>query len=135
MAQLGQKAHGFKDLDFLMVLGFASVVFGFIGGREMVFPAETQRRRGKRRERILRVGGGFIMRSRAGRSQGWVAGTRGGVLRWGGSAWVGPGCFRRGSVSPGSPGSAGLGAQTSFPATPLDGEGHAGSVEAIRRRR
>jgi hypothetical protein len=31
MAQLGQKAHGFKDLDFLMVLGFAAVVFGFIG--------------------------------------------------------------------------------------------------------
>ena len=26
MAQLGQKAHGFKDLDFLMVLGFAAVV-------------------------------------------------------------------------------------------------------------
>src|SRR5450755_1330826 len=46
MAQLGQKAHGFKYLDFLMVLGFASVVFGFIGGREMVFPvrdAKTQR--------------------------------------------------------------------------------------------
>ena len=34
MAQLGQKAHGFKDLDFLMVLGFAAVVFGLIGGRE-----------------------------------------------------------------------------------------------------
>ena len=44
MAQLGQKAHGFKDLDFLTVLGNAAVVFGFIGVREMVFPAETQRR-------------------------------------------------------------------------------------------
>ena len=28
MAQLGQKPHGFKDLDFLMVLGNAAVVFG-----------------------------------------------------------------------------------------------------------
>ena len=28
MAQLGQKAHGFKDLDFLIVLGIAAVVLG-----------------------------------------------------------------------------------------------------------
>jgi hypothetical protein len=28
MAQLGQKPHGFKDLDFLMVLGNTAVVFG-----------------------------------------------------------------------------------------------------------
>ena len=28
MAQLGQKAHGFKDLDFLMVLEKAAMVFG-----------------------------------------------------------------------------------------------------------
>src|ERR1035437_6498709 len=34
MAQWGQKAHGFKDLDFLTVLGIAAVVFALIGGRE-----------------------------------------------------------------------------------------------------
>src|SRR5271157_494839 len=28
MAQLGQKAHGFKDLDFLIVLEFAAVLLG-----------------------------------------------------------------------------------------------------------
>ena len=44
MAQLGQNPHGFNYLDFLMVLGFAAVVLGFVGGREMRFPAETQRR-------------------------------------------------------------------------------------------
>jgi hypothetical protein len=48
MAQLGQKAHGFKDLDFLMVLGFAAVVLGdefFLRLREGVPQGIVQRRK------------------------------------------------------------------------------------------
>ena len=107
MAQLGQKAHGFKDLDFLMVLGFAAVVFWFIGVREMLFNAEAQRTQRKHRERILGVGGGFILGLQAGLGRGRVARRRRGVLRWGGSVGVGRGGFRRDSASAGSGGSAG----------------------------
>jgi hypothetical protein len=35
MAQLGEKPHGFKDLDFLMVLKKAAVVLGARGVHEM----------------------------------------------------------------------------------------------------
>src|ERR1019366_2137389 len=75
---------------------------GICGGgriREIWFPAETQRRRGKRRERILRMGGGFILRPGAGRNRAppgaVLALGRGRVRRWGGSAGVGRGGFRR----------------------------------------
>src|ERR1035437_9792261 len=59
-------------------------------GRGMRFPAETQRRRGKRRERILGMGGGFILGPAAVPGRGTRdARGRGRVLRWGGNAGVG----------------------------------------------
>src|ERR1019366_4990589 len=95
------------------------------GDREMRFTAETRRRRGQRREGILRDGrGGFIGSSWAGSGrrtgsrahrEAERAGGRGRVRRWGGSAGVVRGCFRRDSVSAGSPGSPGsTGSPSSF---------------------
>src|ERR1035438_6301636 len=76
----------------------------YLGFERCCSTQRRRERRGKRRERILRVGGGFIVRCRAGRRRGWVAGTRGGVLRWGGNAWVVRGYCRRETVPVGFPG-------------------------------
>src|ERR1035437_3510782 len=75
-------------------------------------------RRDKRREGILRDGrGGFMGSARAGSGrrtgsrahrEAERAGGRGRVRRWGGSAGVVRGCFRRDSGSPSSTGSFGL---------------------------
>src|ERR1019366_8912645 len=86
------------------------------GDREMRFTAETRRRRGQRREGILRDGRGGLMGSSwagSGRRTGSRAhreadraGGRGRVRRWGGSAGVVRGCCRLGSGSAASTGSA-----------------------------
>src|ERR1035437_4054174 len=85
------------------------------GEGEMRFTAETRRRRGQRREGILRDGrGGFMGSSWAGSGrrtgsrahrEADRAGGRGRVRRWGGSAGVVRGCCRLGSGSAASRGS------------------------------
>src|ERR1035437_3127760 len=88
-------------------------IWGALGFERCCSTQRRRERRGKRRERIVRVGGGFILCLGAGRVRAppgaVLAKARGGVLRWGGSAGVGRGCCRLDSgsaVSPGSPGSA-----------------------------
>jgi hypothetical protein len=90
MAQLGQKAHGFKDLDFLMVLEKAAAAFGSLEFERWYSTVETKSTQRKGGERILWMGGGFILWPGAGRGLGissMATGTGGAKRSWQLTGW------------------------------------------------